>query len=80
MIHHFTKNEQGRDFLVGDIHGMFSKLDEILHDLCFNITVDRLFSVGDMVDRGPESYDVLKWLAASWFHSVRGNHEQMAID
>src|SRR5690606_30518200 len=34
-----------------------------------------LFSVGDLVDRGPECEDVIKWLNYPWFHPVRGNHD-----
>jgi len=80
MIKHFAANTVGRDFVVGDIHGCFSKLDAELVGLAFDPAKDRLFSVGDLVDRGPESEMAVEWLAKSWFHAVRGNHEQMAID
>jgi len=79
-IRHFTRNGAGRDLVVGDVHGNFSKLRAALDAIKFNPAVDRLFSVGDLVDRGPESEDALDWLAQPWFHAVRGNHEQMAID
>jgi serine/threonine protein phosphatase 1 len=39
---------------------------------------DRLFSVGDLVDRGAESDEVLQFLDQPWFFAVQGNHEQMA--
>lgn len=39
---------------------------------------DRLFSVGDLVDRGPESADVLWWLDQPWFAAIQGNHDDMA--
>lgn len=80
MIKHFEKNTKGRDFVVGDIHGMFKKLKMELSLLEFNETKDRLFSVGDLVDRGPNSEDFYKWLDKPWFHAVRGNHDQMVID
>lgn len=76
----FTQNVIGNDYVVGDIHGCFSKLQECLHEIGFFPTTDRLFSVGDLVDRGPESEDCAEWLAKPWFHAIRGNHEQMAID
>ena len=77
---HFERNQAGRDFVVGDIHGCFSKLDDKMRHIGFNPVHDRLFSVGDLVDRGPESARALAFLRLPWFHSVRGNHEQMAID
>jgi serine/threonine protein phosphatase 1 len=80
MIKKFQKNESGKDFVVGDIHGCFSLLSQALSDISFNPKTDRLFAVGDLIDRGEQSADVVKWLGKSWFNSVRGNHEQMAID
>ncbi|MFT0213791.1 metallophosphoesterase [Pseudomonas sp. F1_0610] len=80
LIQHVSKNRSGRDFIVGDIHGAFSKLKACLDEIHFNSEVDRLFSVGDMVDRGAESHKVTKWLKKPWFFAVRGNHEQLVID
>ncbi|WP_277592943.1 metallophosphoesterase [Pseudomonas chlororaphis] len=78
-IQRFEINTAGRDFAVGDIHGHFTKLQAALDAVQFAPTVDRLFSVGDLVDRGPESEQVLEWLAKPWFHAVQGNHEDMAV-
>ncbi|MGA3800553.1 metallophosphoesterase [Pseudomonas fluorescens] len=80
-VKRFAANTAGRDFAVGDIHGHFTRLQTALDKVCFEPSVDRLFSVGDLIDRGPESLDVDEWLLRKpWFHAVRGNHEQMAID
>src|SRR5690348_17313099 len=75
----FERNTTGRDFVVGDIHGCFGKLQERLDELRFNPQCDRLFSVGDLIDRGPMSRDVLNWVDEPWFFPVCGNHERMAI-
>ena len=80
IIQTFDENTLGLDYVIGDIHGCFSRLEEELRDLEFNADTDRLFCVGDLVDRGPESLDFFEWLAKPWFFSVRGNHDQMAID
>lgn len=80
MIKHFSKNTQGSDFIVGDIHGHFSVFEEKLKEINFNPEVDRMFSVGDLVDRGPESHRCLEFLAKPWFHPVLGNHEQLCLD
>lgn len=73
-------NAVGRDWVVGDIHGCFSTLDRLLADVNFDPARDRMFSVGDLVDRGPESHRVTEYLAQPWFHAVLGNHEQYLID
>ena len=74
-IKRFAANTAGRDFAVGDIHGHFTRLQAALDTVAFDPEIDRLFSVGDLVDRGPECRDVLEWLAKPWFHPVRGNHD-----
>lgn len=79
VIQRFSRNRSGRDFAVGDVHGCFDKLRDVLVSVNFNESIDRLFSVGDLVDRGPSSEEAVDWIAKPWFHAVRGNHEQMAI-
>lgn len=79
MISHYEKNAYGRDFVVGDIHGGFSRLMAALENIQFDFNIDRLFSVGDLVDRGPENEEVLNWIGKPWFFPVRGNHDDFAI-
>lgn len=73
----FAANPHGRDFAVGDIHGAFPALDAALTTIRFDRRKDRLFSVGDLVDRGPASHTVTDWLDQPWFHAVCGNHDFM---
>lgn len=78
-IDRYSRNTAGRDLIVGDVHGFFSKLQAALDKIKFNPAVDRLFSVGDLVDRGPESDHVTDWLEKPWFHAIMGNHEEAAM-
>ncbi len=71
----FELNQNGRDIVVGDIHGEFSVLEYALAEIDFDETKDRLFALGDLVDRGPESMQARDWLEKPWFHSILGNHE-----
>lgn len=73
-------NRQGRDFVVGDLHGCFSLLDRLLDHVRFDPACDRLFSVGDLVDRGPDSLRCIEYLDMPWFHAVKGNHETMLLE
>lgn len=79
FVKRFERNTIGRDFAVGDIHGCFRALEPALDNIRFDKAKDRLFSVGDLVDRGPDSEWALDWLNEPWFHAVRGNHEDMAM-
>lgn len=75
----FDDNKVGDDYVVGDIHGCYAFLEEELSRVGFQDTKDRLFCVGDLVDRGPESEKVLEYLKKPWFFSIKGNHEDMII-
>lgn len=72
-------NKCGRDFIVGDLHGHYSLLMHKLKLLNFDFEKDRLFSVGDLIDRGPEQLQCLSLLKESWFYAVMGNHEYMFL-
>ena len=73
-------NTAGRDFVVGDLHGCLEQLQTLLHAAQFDRERDRLFSVGDLIDRGPDSMDCVRLLREPWFFAVLGNHEKMALD
>ncbi len=78
-IKRFEQNVAGTDYVVSDIHGEFAQLVAGLRALRFNPRLDRVFSVGDLVDRGINSPAALQWLDQPWFHPVLGNHEDMLL-
>ena len=55
----------GADFVVGDVHGCFRTLRRAMNAVDFNPERDRLFAVGDLVNRGPHSYEAIDWLGRS---------------
>ncbi|MFU2318236.1 metallophosphoesterase [Rahnella sp. PCH160] len=67
-------------YVVGDLHGCLSLLEQGLAKIEFDPKRDLLLSVGDLADRGPDCVGCLRLINAPWFFCVRGNHEQMAID
>ncbi|MFI3255937.1 MAG: symmetrical bis(5'-nucleosyl)-tetraphosphatase [Psittacicella sp.] len=64
-------------YIVGDIHGNFTKLKYLLEKINFNPEKDMLYSVGDIIARGEESLQVVRFLRSlgSSFDMVLGNHE-----
>ena len=76
----FEANTVGRDFVVGDLHGSYSAFLNLLKGIGFDKSKDRMFSVGDLVDRGPDSVSCLSLLREPWFNAVLANHEAMMID
>ncbi len=74
-----SSNQIGRDFIVGDLHGCCNLLDAMLEKVSFDTANDRLFSTGDLVDRGPHSEKCLELLKEPWFYATLGNHDAMLI-
>ncbi|URN97717.1 protein-serine/threonine phosphatase [Leclercia adecarboxylata] len=67
-------------WVVSDLHGCYQMLIKALRHRHFNPYEDLLISVGDVIDRGPDSVKCLQLVNEAWFYAVRGNHEQMALD
>ncbi len=69
-----------RILAIGDIHGCFTALTALENYVPFS-RGDRLVTLGDYVDRGPDSRAVIEWLIARKMNGtlipLRGNHELM---
>ena len=65
-----------RTFVIADIHGEFSKLKACLQLVNFDYENDRLIQLGDVVDRGPDSFLVVEeLLKIKNLVAIRGNHD-----
>jgi bis(5'-nucleosyl)-tetraphosphatase (symmetrical) len=63
------------DWLVGDIQGCDAALERLLLQIGFSASRDRLWSLGDVVNRGPDSLACLRRLRALDAKVVLGNHD-----
>ncbi|MPZ37801.1 MAG: serine/threonine protein phosphatase [Rhizobiales bacterium] len=75
-------------YAIGDIHGSYTKLANLVRH-CVDHSGEndaRFVFVGDYIDRGKRSYDVVKFLIdaqAAWpdkMICLKGNHEDMLLD
>lgn len=65
----------GRTIVVGDIHGCYDELIELLERVSLRAT-DRVVAVGDLIVKGEKSREVLDlFMADARFSSVIGNHD-----
>lgn len=78
-VQYFPKNTLGRDFILGDLHGEVSQFQYLLDKVKFNPSKDRVFCVGDLIDKGKDSRAAITLLKEPWFFSVLGNHEVMLL-
>ena len=64
-----------RRIVVGDIHGCYDELMELLEKVNFGAD-DRVVAVGDLVTKGPKNREVLElFMTDARFSSVMGNHD-----
>ena len=72
-----TKNNNEGIWVIGDVHGEYDKLIKLVQelpqdaDICF---------VGDLIDRGDESAQVIEFVMKNNYQCVLGNHEQMMLE
>lgn len=64
-----------RRVFVGDVQGCRRELEQLLTELDFRPGVDRLYPVGDLVNRGPDSLGTLRLLRELEARPVVGNHD-----
>lgn len=70
-----------RNLIIGDVHGQYSRLQDVLERGGYDPERDTLYSVGDLADRGPESVKVLRFLKSlKDFRPVLGNHDMWLRD
>jgi len=73
-----------RTFVIGDIHGCAATLRRLVDAALRPFPGDRIYLLGDLIDRGPDSKGVLDFIfelqgRGLSVSSVRGNHEEMCL-
>jgi serine/threonine protein phosphatase 1 len=75
-------SDGGRVLAIGDIHGCIRALDSVL-DMVRPAAGDLVVTLGDYIDRGPDSRAVIDRLidlgARTRLVTLRGNHEEMIL-
>jgi len=72
--------KEKRHFVLGDLHGRYDALLDLLNMIEYNPETDIIYSVGDIIDRGPKSYEAIKFFMQENNYMVLGNHEHMVIN
>lgn len=68
-----------RRIFIGDIHGHYDGLMSLLEAVSPGES-DQVYFVGDLIDRGPKSCQVVEFVRNSKYACVMGNHEQLLLE
>lgn len=68
-----------RRIFIGDVHGHYDGLMKLLDAIAPDAS-DQVYFVGDLIDRGPQSAQVIDFVQHSPYLCVLGNHEQLLLE
>jgi len=69
-----------KTFVIGDIHGYLKSLEQCLERSGFDFEKDRLICLGDVPDRGPETYECFELLLSiKNLVYILGNHDSWLL-
>lgn len=74
-----TANRRARTIIIGDVHGCLLELQQLLQKCQYSQENDCVVLVGDLVNKGPKSAEVVAFVRRSGFFCVRGNHDERAL-
>lgn len=81
VVHQYldTKRVKERTIVVGDVHGCFDELKELLVKCSYNKHNCTLIFVGDLVNKGPYSVETIRFARKEGAYCVRGNHDDSML-
>ncbi|MBG1268694.1 metallophosphoesterase family protein [Nostoc sp. WHI] len=68
-----------RRIVIGDVHGHYEGLMTLLEAIA-PTSDDKIYFLGDLIDRGPNSAQVVDFVKRSNYPCLLGNHEQMLLN
>jgi len=63
--------------VIGDVHGCFHTLKELVERIKTNYPVTQIYCVGDLVDRGKYSFETVDFVIKEGIITTSGNHDFM---
>lgn len=66
--------------VIGDIHGYYDLLVKLHQKILTQYSDIKIYCVGDLIDRGPDSKKVVQYCIDNHFIVIKGNHELMLED
>lgn len=64
-----------RTIIIGDVHGCFDELEILLEKINYTSKKDELIFLGDILNKGPKSSEVIHFVKEGEHSCILGNHE-----
>ncbi|NEP44268.1 MAG: serine/threonine protein phosphatase, partial [Okeania sp. SIO2H7] len=71
--------KQRRRIIIGDVHGHYDGMIALLEAIAPG-KKDEVYFLGDLIDRGPKSAQVVDFVRKSPYKCLLGNHEHMMLN
>ncbi|MBK1987184.1 serine/threonine protein phosphatase [Sphaerospermopsis aphanizomenoides BCCUSP55] len=68
-----------RKIIIGDVHGYYQGLMKLFEKISPS-SEDQVYFLGDLIDRGPQSAQVVEFVKTNNYSCLLGNHEQMLLN
>ena len=78
-VHSAPETCMSRRIFIGDVHGHYSGLMQLVAMIA-PTKEDGLYFVGDLIDRGPQSAQVVEFVRQNNYPCVLGNHEHLLLN
>ncbi|MDJ0843482.1 MAG: metallophosphoesterase family protein, partial [Crocosphaera sp.] len=75
----FQPASSNRRIVIGDVHGHYDTLNLLLEAIAPN-SEDQVYFLGDLIDRGPQSSQVVELVMTHKYNCLLGNHEHMLLE
>jgi serine/threonine protein phosphatase 1 len=72
-------NSVPRRIVIGDVHGHYEGLMTLLNAITPD-SDDQVYFLGDLIDRGPQSAQVVEFVKSSSYQCLLGNHEYLLLE
>lgn len=66
-------------WIIGDVQGCLRELERLVREIRYDAGQDELWSLGDLVNRGPESLETLRFWRDLGGRAILGNHDVYAL-
>ena len=72
------QTQEPRRIIIGDVHGNFQALLRLLNRVAPD-SEDEVYFLGDLIDRGQQSLEVVDFVIKNNYQCLLGNHEYMLL-